>query len=293
MVYYDENCKSTETLVRNLIDIVSKGGNYLLNVGPTKEGRIPEPSMARLREVGAWLEKNGEAIYGTVASPFRGLTWGRCTRKVADGMTTLYLHVFDGPSDGRLVVGPLPNEAVSARLLSGGSALSVSRDGEHLVVAVPAAAPDSIASVVELKVKGDVPVAPWVGRPGADGVLALAPDEADTTGALKAEGHGRHRNLGFWTDPSDCASWTVELPSARSYSVAFEAAAEGASKVVLAAGDSTVEIPISATGDFKKYTGVRAGPVKLPAGRQIIELRAVRQGWCPVNVRTLQLRPAE
>lgn len=61
----DHNWKSTETLVHNLVDIAAKGGNYLLNVGPTAEGLIPAPSVARLARVGAWLEVNGEAVYAT------------------------------------------------------------------------------------------------------------------------------------------------------------------------------------------------------------------------------------
>src|SRR5215469_2358767 len=66
----DQNWKSTETLIRNLVDIASKGGNYLLNVGPTGEGLIPESSVERLKEIGSWMKVNGEAIYGTTASPF-------------------------------------------------------------------------------------------------------------------------------------------------------------------------------------------------------------------------------
>jgi alpha-L-fucosidase len=61
----DHNWKSAETLVHNLIDIAAKGGNYLLNVGPTAEGLIPAPSVERLAEMGAWLRQNGEAIYAT------------------------------------------------------------------------------------------------------------------------------------------------------------------------------------------------------------------------------------
>jgi alpha-L-fucosidase len=69
--YYrgDEEFKSTETVVRNLVDIASKGGNFLLNVGPTGEGVIPAGSVARLRAAGQWLARNGAAIYGTSASP--------------------------------------------------------------------------------------------------------------------------------------------------------------------------------------------------------------------------------
>jgi alpha-L-fucosidase len=78
---HDHNWKSAETLIRNLCDIVSKGGNFLLNVGPDREGVIPPPSVERLRGIGAWMKINAEAIHGTTASPFEELEWGRCTVK--------------------------------------------------------------------------------------------------------------------------------------------------------------------------------------------------------------------
>ena len=81
----DQNWKSTESLIRNIIDIASKGGNYLLNIGPTAEGQIPAPSVERLAGIGAWMKKNGESIYGTQASPFAETPWGRCTQKTAAG----------------------------------------------------------------------------------------------------------------------------------------------------------------------------------------------------------------
>src|SRR5205814_7745820 len=101
---FDNKWKSIETLLRNLIDIASKGGNYLLNVGPTSEGLIPEPSVERLKEIGRWMKVNGDAIYATTASPFKQLDWGRCTKKVTADGATLYLHVFTWPKDGKLLV---------------------------------------------------------------------------------------------------------------------------------------------------------------------------------------------
>src|SRR4029078_11887992 len=66
----DTNWKSPGQITFKLVDIVSKGGNYLLNVGPTAEGVIPQASQDILRTVGHWLKVNGEAVYGAGPSPF-------------------------------------------------------------------------------------------------------------------------------------------------------------------------------------------------------------------------------
>ncbi|MFO1492152.1 MAG: alpha-L-fucosidase [Kiritimatiellia bacterium] len=67
---FDKNWKTPETLLRNLVDIVSKGGNYLLNVGPTGEGTFPPESIERLAIIGKWMKVNGEAVYGCGPTPF-------------------------------------------------------------------------------------------------------------------------------------------------------------------------------------------------------------------------------
>ncbi|MBS1724264.1 MAG: alpha-L-fucosidase [Armatimonadetes bacterium] len=146
----DLNFKSTKEIIRMLCDIASKGGNYLLNVGPTPEGEIPPQSVQRLKEIGAWMRVNSNAIYATTASPFQNLPWGRCTAKGE----TLYLHVFDWPTDGRLVVPGLGNQVVGAKLLAGNKPLQVASTDGGVVVQVPKAAPDAIASVVALQIKG-------------------------------------------------------------------------------------------------------------------------------------------
>ena len=108
----DQNWKSAADLIHKLADICAKGGNFLLNVGPTAEGEFPAPCVERLREMGRWLRANGEAIYGTSAGPFAHLSWGVATRKG----DKLYLHVFDWPADGKLRV-PLKSKVRSATLL--------------------------------------------------------------------------------------------------------------------------------------------------------------------------------
>jgi alpha-L-fucosidase len=144
----DQNWKSSASLIRMLIDIASKGGNYLLNVGPTSEGLIPAPSVERLRDMGKWLKQNGESIYGTTASPFKKLAWGRATKKPGK----IYLHVFDWPK-GELEVPGLKDEVTKAYLLADpNAALTVRRAENAVYVAVPAKAPDAVASVVVLEI---------------------------------------------------------------------------------------------------------------------------------------------
>lgn len=139
----DQNWKSAADLIRKLVDVASKGGNFLLNVGPDAQGRIPQPSVERLQAMGRWMRVNGEAIYGTRASPFAKLPWGRCTQKSG----TLYLHVFDWPKTSRLVVPGLKSSVRSARLIAGGEALRVESAGNDKLIQLPAIAPDAIASL--------------------------------------------------------------------------------------------------------------------------------------------------
>jgi alpha-L-fucosidase len=146
--------KTPETMVRNLIDIASKGGNYLLNVGPKADGEFPVQSIESLKAIGAWMKVNGESIYATKASPLAPLPWGRCTRKEQNGNTTLYLSVFEWPNDGKLVVPGLKNKVTSAKLLSDGKTLKTKTDNSGLVITVPEKSSDPIATVIKLELKG-------------------------------------------------------------------------------------------------------------------------------------------
>ena len=148
----DQNWKPTEDLIHKLVDIVSKGGNFLLNVGPTAKGEIPQPSIQRLSEIGRWMDVNNQSIYGTTASPFERLPWGRCTKKPG----VLYLHVFDWPADGKLRVPGLQNDVTKAYLLadSARAMLKTTSAEKEVVVSVPAKAPDAIDTVVVLEIDG-------------------------------------------------------------------------------------------------------------------------------------------
>ena len=153
---YDNKWKTPETLIHNLVDIASKGGNYLLNVGPDALGRFPQGSIDDLKAMGAWMRVNSEAIYATTASPLQQLAWGRCTKKIEGDKTILYLSVFNWPTDGKLVVPGLKNAVISAKLLANGSALTFKASGNDVTIDLPSVAPDKIASVIKLEVKGQL-----------------------------------------------------------------------------------------------------------------------------------------
>ena len=147
--FYDDQWKSTQTILRNLIDIASKGGNYLLNVGPTAEGLIPQPSADRLREVGRWMKRNGAAIYGTTASPFADqLSFGRATSKPG----RVYLHVFDWPRSGTLLVPSWGAKVGRVYLLTDPKhSLTFAEQSDGLTIELPKIAPDPIATVIVLE----------------------------------------------------------------------------------------------------------------------------------------------
>ena len=148
---YDNNWKSREDLLHKLVDIASKGGNFLLNVGPTAEGLIPGPSVERLAAIGEWMKVNSESIYGTTASPLGEVPWGRCTAKPG----RLYLHVFDWPANGKLEVAGLKNKIKKAYLLADKkrAKLLVTRESkEKVVITVPSKAVDPVNTVIVLEI---------------------------------------------------------------------------------------------------------------------------------------------
>lgn len=153
---FDTAFKSVPDLVHKLVDIASKGGNFLLNVGPDERGRFPEQSVEALAAIGRWMGVNGDSIHGTSGSPFPSLEFGRCTTKtMPDGSVRLYLHVFERPADGELVLPGLITDArvFRAHLLAdpGRPPLNVRREGVDLVIELDEASMiDDIDTVVTL-----------------------------------------------------------------------------------------------------------------------------------------------
>ncbi len=143
----DKNWKSSEKLIQNLIDIVSKGGNFLLNIGPDGLGQFPPESVERLKAIGVWTRENAESIYGASASPYERPEWGRYTAK--DGF--LYAHVFNWPKDGKLVINRAIKPRQATLLTSPYQKLKTNLVDGNLTIHVPEKAPNDIATVIKIQ----------------------------------------------------------------------------------------------------------------------------------------------
>ncbi|MGH9880889.1 MAG: alpha-L-fucosidase, partial [Pyrinomonadaceae bacterium] len=217
----DHNWKPTSILIRQLVQVISRGGNYLLNVGPTAEGLIPQPSLDRLAEVGRWLETNNEAVYGNGPSPFPyELPWGLITTKPG----RLYLHVFNWPQK-ELVLFGLKSKVQNAQLLANKSKLKIKQvadsasEHQELTIQLPAAPPDKHDSVIVLEIKGDVQV---------DTSLLQQPDKLVMLPAFLSEVHkAGTNNLRFdsrgviekWVNKDEWLSWDFKMTQPGNYEV--------------------------------------------------------------------------
>jgi alpha-L-fucosidase len=142
----DHDYKSSQTLIRSLVEVASRGGNYLLNVGPQPDGQIQPEFQQRLRAIGNWLTLNGDSIYGTNYGPVQGVSGLRSTAKGK----SVYLHLFDWPAPVCEVAG-IETRVMSARLLATGQPLTFRQSEGKLQIDIPPQPPDPNVSVIALK----------------------------------------------------------------------------------------------------------------------------------------------
>jgi alpha-L-fucosidase len=218
----DQNWKPVAVLIRQLVQVISQGGNYLLNVGPTYEGLIPSPSVERLREVGDWLKKNNDSVYGAGPSPFPyQFLWGIITTKAGK----LYLHVFNSPQK-QLVLYGLKNKLRSAYLLEGGTKLKFSQkqnaalEHSEVTIQLPRTLPDKSDSVIALELSGD--------QIRADTGLLQQPDSSITLPAFLSSVHRvgdagvRFDSRGVaerWTNKDEWVDWDFKVTKPGTFDV--------------------------------------------------------------------------
>ncbi len=214
---YDHNWKSAEEIIRNMLIIVSKGGNYLLNIGPTGEGIIPQPSVDVLTKVGNWMQKNSESIYGTSPSPFsQELSWGYCTLKG----NKIYLHVFMWPENCQLELAGLNNQVNNVYLLvNKNKTLPVQRNEENrLLISLPENPVDEINSVVVLEISGKPEIDPMIIEQEKNKPISLDYLTATTTGnTVKRYNRKGEFHISKMQGPEDIIKWQININTTGMY----------------------------------------------------------------------------
>ena len=255
----DNNWKSAETLIFNLVDCASKGGNYLLNVGPTALGEIPQPSIDRLNIVGKWLDKNGEAVYETKASPFaRPLPWGRVTRRG----NTLYCTVFD-PNIAAIELPGLQTPIRNAKILATGKQVAITEGLASPVLNLPDGRTEPM--VIKVELEGEPSIIKVLPMQNPSGSFTFLAGDATVTGTT-AKFESEKKAIGFWTNQTDSVFWDINIVRPGKYKLQLEYACEAGSEGSLCSflsGDIETQFTIASSGGWGTFKTLDLGEVTL------------------------------
>ena len=314
--YHDNHWKTTKETIHLLIDIVSKGGNLLLNVGPDPKGHIPKQSIKALKETGDWLKKNGSAIYGTTANPFSKLPANiRCTKKdLGNNKTVLYFHLLEWPKNNKFTVLGLQNKVAKIRLLSSKEKVSFKQDADTMQIKLPSSAINENCSVVAVLVKGKLDIATKIAaRQAADRSISLDANFAVVSGPqIRVQNNAGKANIGYWVDakakvtmpfkvvapgPSQAGGVVTRKPGRYKIIANYAAAdnAGGRAKITTALGKEVFEVDIKSTGSWSKYKDVELGKVTLrKAGLDKITIEVAKINSAGfMNLRSIKFIPID
>ncbi len=305
--------KPAGEVLRVLIDIVSKNGQLLLNVSPKADGTIPGEQREVLLDLGDWLGRFGECIYGTRPwvvygeGPTRMRKAGHFVGRVQYGakdirFTTrgdVLYAIFLGRPEGTATIASLAKgsglyagEPKRAALIGSDKALKTEWDGNGLHLAMPAKLPDDKAVAVRvegLTIEGFTPERS-VRFEGDRAVLGASAAELHG-GKIAVERKDAGRpSLGFWDSPSDRASWQVRFPAPGAYEVRARMASLKPAGFEVRVGEAKLAATSPKTGDWGQFETVRLGTLKVAAaGTQRVEVVPVADGWSAMNLSRLEL----
>ncbi|MGJ8650997.1 MAG: alpha-L-fucosidase [Opitutaceae bacterium] len=204
--WYDENWKTPKEILHRLLSCVGRGGSYMLNIGLSGTGAIPERAASSLRDAGDWLHRYPQVLYGADASPWgHALPWGDVTVKD----NRLFLSVFEWPESGKLFLPGLKTGVKSVRLLNGAESDSISHTTIKgwTVLELPRHAPEKLVSVIEVELTGEPVVDQTFGLDFNEGTEILA--EFSTVQGVKILHDRWVEKFGEWHSEYPAAQWTA------------------------------------------------------------------------------------
>lgn len=280
--YGDTYWKSAQTLIRNLLEINSKGGNLLLNVGPTADGIIPRPSVDVLGDMGQWLAIYGESIYGTRTSPIQNAGFGRVTFKG----NSYFLHVWMMNS-AKIIQLPfaLKHEA-TLTVLQDNSPVPFTIYPNVVTIDMNGVTPDPIATVLHFQPQDFVTA-------NADGCFILTTDKVRLVGdKLCIETLG---NVGCWTDSDDYVFWRLRTDGAARFEVKIEYATDPSSaghEMAIQVGGEEIRFTSVSTGGWQTYQEFSLGEILLQSGWSDLIVRPAGMNGAYINLLRVTLVPS-
>lgn len=290
----DNNYKSPSHFIRLLAKAAAKGGNMLLNIGPMGDGLIDPKSADILRGIGQWMAVNSQSIYGTERTPLDRQAWGDSTLKGS----ILYLHVFNWPTDGRLVVGGLQSDVSSAWLLSDPAKTPLTAthlNDKDILVIVPQKAPDAADSVVVLQTNGAIKAFP--GRLLANDLPnQLLTFDGEAHGPLQfGDGKTARYYVTWFGGPDDYVAWNIRLNDPADFDVAVKyttASEDDAGDFKATVAGQTLTCHLAPTSSPTDIQELKLGQVTLLAGEAEIRIQpAGENDRRSVNVFEVDLIP--
>ncbi len=286
----DHSQKPPGHFIQLLAKAAARGGNLLMNVGPRGDGTIDPADVAILQGIGKWISVNAESIKGTTRTPLPVQAWGESTLKG----NRLYLHVFDWPKDGKLIVGGLKSNVSNAFLLADVSKGALKLKVKHLgdldtCINVPETAPDSVDTVVVVDCDSQVV---------CDSARLLSPTQENTLRAFDGELHGKLKfgpgkktddYIIDWNKPDESVSWNVRVttPTTFTVSTSYDAPKADGTYAVKVGSQS-----LSGTVKSGKLQTDALGKIKLEAGSYKIEVAPQKiVGEELMNLRAVALVP--
>lgn len=281
-------------LIRMLSCVCGNGGNYLLDVGPTADGRIPVIMQDRLVHIGKWLRVNGEAIYGSKASPFwsRKLPWGTCTQKPG----RIYVHLWGRHAGGIRLPG-LMNKITAAWRLGDRekTPLKVTPGPHGPTVAAPPCLREEEVTVLVVCIEGEPKVDLTI-RQAADGSIELTADTAQIVGTSpRVEYRYGSPNIGYWDNPADSVRWEFTVAKAGVFDVTLTGSCQkglAGSEFVVSVGRSTLSAKTVDTGTWGRFRPWKLGRVRIDrTGKHTLTVQPRRRPkWNSMGLRSIILR---